>query len=284
MDISKDLTFTRQFEHRKDTLMKTNITLKCTPLIAAAVLAAAISAIAQAGGGPVAEKLAAVKQSVAENQQKLHHYQWKETTQLTLKGDPKPPSAVGLPVWSGREGTENTAHCATTASEWRKNEAEGDREQEGRDEGLHGTGKGPARQVRATRSAKHATGLRIRESLVEFPIASSGVTQIVFKDYALAGDQMTISFDTAAKKITTVNVNTYLDDPKDVVTLAVQFASLPDGTNYVQQTVLDATAKKSRGDDNEFRLQGAGRAVTSARCCSKIRMKEISPCQEFHAT
>ena len=75
------------------------------------------------------------------------------------------------------------------------------------------------------------------------PNPSRGVTQIVFKDYALAGDQMTLSFDAAAKKITTVNVNTYLDNPKDAVTLAVQFASLPDGTNYVQQTVLNATAK-----------------------------------------
>jgi predicted dinucleotide-binding enzyme len=35
-----------------------------------------------------------------------------------------------------------------------------------------------------------------------------------------------------------------MDEPKDVVTLAVQFSSLPDSTNYVQQTVLDATAKK----------------------------------------
>lgn len=75
------------------------------------------------------------------------------------------------------------------------------------------------------------------------PNPSSGMTQIVFKDYALPGDQMTLSFDTAAKKISSVNVNTYLDDPKDVVTLAVQFASLPDSTNYVQQTVLNATAK-----------------------------------------
>jgi hypothetical protein len=40
-----------------------------------------------------------------------------------------------------------------------------------------------------------------------------------------------------------VKVNTYLDDPKDAVTLAIQFASLPDSTNYVQKTVLDATAK-----------------------------------------
>lgn len=76
------------------------------------------------------------------------------------------------------------------------------------------------------------------------PGGDSGVAQIVFKDYALAGDQMTISFNTEAKKIATVNVNSYLDNPKDVVTLAVQFASLPDNTNYVQKTVLDATAKK----------------------------------------
>ncbi len=55
---------------------------------------------------------------------------------------------------------------------------------------------------------------------------------------------MTILFDTAAKKVKSLNVNTYMDNPKDVVTLTVQFASLPDGTNYVQQSVLDATAKK----------------------------------------
>jgi hypothetical protein len=34
--------------------------------------------------------MAAVKQAMAQNAQKLHQYQWIETTQLTLKGDPKP--------------------------------------------------------------------------------------------------------------------------------------------------------------------------------------------------
>ncbi len=74
--------------------------------------------------------------------------------------------------------------------------------------------------------------------------AGSGSAGIVFKDYAQPGDQMTLSFDTEARKISSLNVNTYMDDPKDIVTLKVQFASLPDGTNYVQQSVLDATAKK----------------------------------------
>src|SRR5579862_9197763 len=62
-------------------------------LLAATVLAVNFPALAQAGGGgELQQKVAAVKQSVAENQQKLHQYQWKETTQLTLKGDAKPPS------------------------------------------------------------------------------------------------------------------------------------------------------------------------------------------------
>ena len=66
-----------------------------TLLISAAMMAAVVPAIAQTGAGAGSElqqKVAAVKQSVAENQQKLHQYQWTETTQLTLKGDPKPPS------------------------------------------------------------------------------------------------------------------------------------------------------------------------------------------------
>jgi hypothetical protein len=74
-------------------------------------------------------------------------------------------------------------------------------------------------------------------------VGTSGV-QLVFHDYAKQGDQMTITFDTATRKVSNINVNTYMDEPKDAVTLAVQMASLPDGTNYAQQTVLNATAKQ----------------------------------------
>ncbi|MGA8742405.1 MAG: hypothetical protein WB561_14560 [Terracidiphilus sp.] len=42
-------------------------------------------------------------------------------------------------------------------------------------------------------------------------------------------------------------MNTYLDDPKnDVVTLTSRFDRLPDGTNHVQQTVLDSQSKQIR--------------------------------------
>ena len=40
-----------------------------------------------------------------------------------------------------------------------------------------------------------------------------------------------------------MGVNSYLDTQQDVVTLAVQMASLPDGAIYVGQTTLQAPAK-----------------------------------------
>ena len=75
-------------------------------------------------------------------------------------------------------------------------------------------------------------------------IAGDGAT-LTFIDYYKPGDKVAFAFDTAAKKVKSYDVSTYLGDPKkDVVTLTNQFASLPDGTNYLHQTVLDAIGKQ----------------------------------------
>src|SRR5664279_4729226 len=73
---------------------------------------------------------------------------------------------------------------------------------------------------------------------------AAGAAQLVFKNYAQRGDQIAIAFDPAAKKVQTVNVTTSVGDPKDAITLAVRFATLPDGTNYAAQTVLNAPSKE----------------------------------------
>jgi hypothetical protein len=215
---------------------------KRTLLVAAALLAAAIPAIAQAGG-ELQAKLAAVKQSIAENQQKLHGYQWTETTQLALKGDPKPPSQASCVY--GPDGkiqkTQLTAPPPPPSGGRMKQKVIANKKEEMKN--YMGQVKVLlAKYVPPDPQSMQQAFQAGKVSLVPNP--SSGLTQIVFKDYALAGDQMTLSFDTAAKKISAVKIDTYLDDPKDTVTLAVQFASLPDNTNYVQQTVLDASAKK----------------------------------------
>ena len=57
-----------------------------------ALLAATVTLAQTNVNSELQEKVAAVKQAAAENKQKLQQYTWIETIQLTLKGDPKPPT------------------------------------------------------------------------------------------------------------------------------------------------------------------------------------------------
>ncbi len=64
---------------------------------------------------------------------------------------------------------------------------------------------------------------------------------LTIKNYVKDGDSLALRFNSAAKKIRSYEVSSYLKRPKDdPVKLAVNFASLPD---CAQQSVLDARQK-----------------------------------------
>jgi hypothetical protein len=208
-------------------------------IMGALALLAGVPAIAQ--NAEVQEKLAAVKQAAAENKQRLHQYQWTETTQLTLKGEEKPPSQklcqygpdgqvqktpIGPPPEQPSGG-----RMKQKIIEKKKAEMQEYMEQV---KGLLGMYVPPDPQK--MQQAYQAGNFSVN------PIG--GLVNLMFKNYAQPGDQMTVTFDPAAKKITSLNVNTYMGEAKDAVTLQVQMASLSDGTNYAQQTILNATAKQ----------------------------------------
>ena len=46
-----------------------------------------------------------------------------------------------------------------------------------------------------------------------------------------------------------VQVNTYLNDPKDAVTINAQFAKLSDGTNHVASTLINGVSKQLTVND-----------------------------------
>jgi hypothetical protein len=73
---------------------------------------------------------------------------------------------------------------------------------------------------------------------------AGGQLNVIFTDYALPGDRMTLTFDSASKKIVSLSVNTYMGEAKDAVTLQAQMATLPEGPSFTQQTILNATAKE----------------------------------------
>ena len=202
--------------------------------------------LAQMGGGSsneLQQKLMAMKQAAAANKQRLRQYQWIETSQITLKGEQKP---------------ERVYQCSYGPNGQVQKIPMGAQPQQQQQRGLRGRivekkteeMKDYMQQVQSLLSLYVPPNAELMQQAfqkknvsLDKTMGSSGV-QLIFKNYAKQGDQMTVGFDPATKKITTINVNTYMDNPQDAVTLSVQMASLPDGTNYAQQTVLNATAKQ----------------------------------------
>ena len=69
---------------------------------------------------------------------------------------------------------------------------------------------------------------------------------LTFTDYAKPGDHVELAYDKATNGIRTWEVTTYLNDPNDRVDLNAQFSTLPDGTSYLDQYVMEARAKQIR--------------------------------------
>jgi hypothetical protein len=216
-----------------------------TLLVAALLATPALAQMGGQGSPELQQKLAALKQSVAANKQRLHQYQWVETTQVTYKGEAKPPTQKLCSY--GHNGQVQKVPIGQPPQQQQESGRRG-RLKEHVVEKKTDELKDYMQQVQSLLSLYVPPSSQRMQKAFEAHnvsiVPGGGAAQLVFKNYAQPGDQMTIAFDPSTKKIQTLNVNTYMTEPKDVVTLAVQFASLPDSTNYAQQTVLGATAKQ----------------------------------------
>jgi hypothetical protein len=226
--------------YRKQSITSTIVPIcKRLMMIGAVTLAATVPAIAQ--NSELQQKLAAVKQAMAENRQRLQQYQWIEATQLTLKGDPK-PSTQNLCSY-GPDGQVQKTPIGPPPEQpsggRMKKKIIAKKKEEMKD--YIGDVKSLLSMYVPPDPQKMEQAYQVGK--VSFNPAGE-LVNLIFRDYTQPGDQMTLTFDSATRKVISLDINTYMGETKDAVTLHVQMASLPDGTNYVQQTVLNATAKQ----------------------------------------
>jgi hypothetical protein len=211
---------------------------------ATVALAVTAAAVAQQGGlmpEDVQRRFAAVKEASVANQAALRQYRWTETLQFSLKAessttrtfachyDPDGKVArlpIGPPPDQSKEGP-----LRRRISEEAKEDAE---DFMGRAWTVIGLYVPPDGQ-------KMEQAFQADNATVDRP--ASGEGGLNFKNYAKPGDSMALDFDMSTRKIATLKVNSYLDDPSQPVALNVQFARLPDGTNYPATIVLNAPTK-----------------------------------------
>jgi hypothetical protein len=186
----------------------------------------------------------ALKQSITENKTKLRKYQWIETTEVSLKGDVK--KDLQNACHFGPDGTVQKTPIGPPPAPPKeppgglrgrvvKKKTDEMKDYMDRLKALIGHYAPP--DPEKLQSAFQAGNANLN-------LSSGGPASLTFTNYYKQGDKVTFAFDSSSKKLLSYGVDTYLDGPKDVVTLSNQFAALPDSTRYLQQSTITSKSKE----------------------------------------
>ena len=221
--------------------------IRIAAIIPALIMAIpALSCQAQAGGPAAAQqRVAELKQSIAANRAALMKYEWLETTQVTIKGKTKKDDTYTCRY--GPDGKVQKTLLGPGPVQQQQIPTSGLRGKIAQKK--VGEMQDYVARLKSLISHYAPPNPEMIQAAVQAGNVSlsphGGIVSLIFTNFYKSGDKVTFGFDPAARKLVSYDVNTWLDDPqKDIVTLNNQFATLPNGPNYLQQTVLDAQGKQ----------------------------------------
>jgi hypothetical protein len=216
-----------------------------TLVTAACLMLASGVFLAQTGPTP-AERVAALKQNLAQSQKQLRQYEWTETTMISLKGEEKArtqkrcfygadgklqKTPIGEPAAASSGSGGGRGRLATRVVENKKDDMK---------EYMAQASALIQKYVPPTAEAIQNARERMK--------MDAGATQVrlTFADYLLPGDHMSIDVDPKDSHLMGLSVASYIDKKEDTVTLEVTTGTLTGGITYISESKLDAAAKNIR--------------------------------------
>jgi hypothetical protein len=200
------------------------------------------AAAGPAGAQDLQQRLAAVKQSIAANQQALRSYTWLEKTELSLKGEVK-----ATKVDSCRYGPDGKVQKTPVVQPPPPEKKRGLK------------GKIVANKTEDMKEELQATAALIQQYVPPAPdqiqvVMNAGTASLgqagpnlvafTFPGYAKQGDALTITFDKAMTALRQLDVKTWLEKPEEPATLRIVMQSMPNGISFPGSIVLSIPASK----------------------------------------
>jgi hypothetical protein len=216
------------------------IAASLTTILASIVLCSP-PAIAQNAG--MQAKIAQVAEASKANKAALSHYNWQESVTTRIKGEVKKQQVflVNIGPDGQQQKSEINAQPDQASGGPLKRHIVAKKKAEYKDYGdqiadlaRQYTAPDPGRLQQAYQQGNISLQLGGGESMMTLNI----------KNYIKPGDSVTLVFNKAQKAIQSIRVASYLDDPKDAVTIAAQFAKLPNGINHVTGTQITGASKQ----------------------------------------
>jgi hypothetical protein len=214
--------------------------------ITAAAVALLFSASSFHGQNPeLQQRLGEIKTASAANKAALAHYTWQEQQTTSIKGDVKKQQVFQVSV--GPDGQQqktpiggSQAPPPPSGGRLKQHVVE-KKKAEFQDYGEQIAGL--AKQYTQPDPGRLQAAFQAGNVSLQSG-GDEGVVTLVIKNYIKPNDQVTLVFNKQQKAIQSIHVSSYLDSPSDGVTIAAEFAKLPDGTNHVTGTQINGVSKQ----------------------------------------
>ncbi|HWZ51838.1 MAG TPA: hypothetical protein VNW54_10275 [Granulicella sp.] len=237
--------------------MKTRLTFLVSVVAISGGVCALAFALPEAAAQnpPMEQKVAEIKQASAANKQALARYTWQEQQVISLKGEVK--KTVSYQVSVGLDGQQQKIELGSSAAP----PPTGGRLKQHivakkRDEFQEYGQQVAALTKQYTQPDPQLLQQAYQQGNTSIQLGGApGTVTLVIKNYLKPGDSMTLVFDEGPKTIQTLQIASYLSDPKDAVTIAVQFAKLPAGVNHVAAAQINGVSKQMTVAIQNFNYQ-----------------------------
>jgi hypothetical protein len=198
----------------------------------------------QAQNPELQQKVAELKEASAANKAALAHYTWQEQQTTSIKGDVKKQQVFQVTV--GPDGQQQKTQIG--GSQAPPPPSGGRLKQhviEKKTAEFQDYGQQIAELAKQyTQPDPAALQAALQAGNISLVPGGEGEVSLVIKNYLKPGDSVTFLFNRQLKAIQSVKVASYLDSPSDAVTIAAQYAKLPDGTNHVSSTQINGVSKQ----------------------------------------
>jgi hypothetical protein len=221
------------------------LVLSTTLLMLGVLAGAGLIPPASAQSPELQQRVTEVKEAMARNKQSLASYSWNELITISLKGEQK--KQEHFQVRLGPDGKSQKVSLdppdAEAPSGGRlKQHVVAKKKEEYKD---YADAMKALAQQYVPPDGQLLQQAYAQGNIMLGPVAGApSAIQLVIKNYLKPGDSMTLVFDRTQKAILSLQIASYMDDPKDAMNLTVRFSRLPDGTNHVDGVVMDGVSKQ----------------------------------------
>ncbi len=200
----------------------------------------------QAGPSPeLQQRLAEVKESAARNKQALAHYSWQQQETIAVKGSVKDTKIFQVHLGpDGKPQKVEMENVPQSSGGRQHGLAHHVKEKKGEEYKEYGQQIGALAQQYAQPDPERLQQAFQQGNVMLGSAGAPGQVKMVISNYIKPNDKVTLIFNQQAKAIQSLDIATYLSDPKDAVQIGAQFSQLPDGTNHVSTMQVNGVSKE----------------------------------------